>query len=325
LQELPPSIAREIDTLVDRHEWGQLAATAARLSAAYRVQGQSVSRVARTAEDVAAYLAYRAPATFAATATVFGHVRRQRPDWQPRAVVDVGAGPGVASWAAVAAWPEIERLTLVEVEPEMVAAGRAIAAAAPVRALAEASWVQGDATSEVEEADLVVASYVLGELDEHRRGGIVDHLWSATTDTIIFVEPGTPAGYARVIATRAALVTAGGFTVAPCPHDATCPLVGDDWCHFAARLPRGDAHRSVKRVSRGFEDEKFSYAALSRARGNQVEARIIRPPLIRSGHVYLDTCEVDGIGRRIVARRDADAYRAARKAAWGDGLATGHP
>ena len=57
---------------------------------------------------MAAYLAYRAPATFAAAAAVFRQVQRQRPDWAPRSLLDAGAGPGVAAWAAVAAWPTLE-------------------------------------------------------------------------------------------------------------------------------------------------------------------------------------------------------------------------
>ena len=74
----------------------------------------------------------------------------------------------------------------------------------------------------------------------------------------------------------------------------------------------------VKGVSRGFEDEKLSYAALSRSPAPRPAARIIRPPLVRSGHIHLDTCEAGGLAHRIVSRRDKDAFRAARKAGWGD-------
>ena len=137
------------------------------------------------------------------------------------------------------------------------------------------------------------------------------------------IEPGTPAGYRRVIAARTQLIAEGGITVAPCPHDGDCPLVGDDWCHFATRLPRNEMHRAVKRVSRGFEDEKLSYVVMSRGPVERAPARVIRPPVIRSGHLYLDTCEPEGVARRIVSRRDKDAYRAARRLGWGDALAIG--
>jgi ribosomal protein RSM22 (predicted rRNA methylase) len=318
LPELPISLATGIDTLVGEHDRRELEAAAARVSEAYRGQGREASRAARTAVDVAAYLAVRAPATFAATASALDQVRLQRADWQPHSVLDLGAGPGVASWAAAAAWPTISRFSLFDAEPEMIAAGQRLAAAAR---LTNATWTRGDGLAGT--ADLVLASYVLGEIEESQRDAITRKLWSSTTGTLVLVEPGTPAGYARIIAARRTVLADGGFTVAPCPHDAGCPLVGDDWCHFATRLPRRDVHRAVKRVSRGFEDEKFSYVALSREPGDRATARIIRPPLIRSGHVYLDTCEAGGVARRIVTRRDASAYRAARKAGWGDALAVG--
>lgn len=279
-----------------------------RLSAAYR--GDERSRAARTRVQVAAYLAYRAPATYAAAAAVFRQVALQRPDWRPRSLLDVGAGPGVAAWAAQAAWPSIEGLTLIEIEPEMVAAGREL--------LPEARWLTGDVSAAPGRADLVVASYVLGELDDV--AGTATRLWEHAADTIAFVEPGTPAGYRRVLEARASVIGAGGLTVAPCPHDLPCPLPEDDWCHFAVRLPRSKLHRRAKGVELGYEDEKFSYAVLSREAVPKAPARIIRQPQVRSGHVNLVTSEPDGIHQRTVSRREGDRFKEAKGAAWGDSL-----
>ncbi|MGI8802059.1 MAG: small ribosomal subunit Rsm22 family protein, partial [Solirubrobacteraceae bacterium] len=50
-----------------------------------------------------AYAAYRAPATYAAVAAALTQVRLLRPEWRPRTLLDLGAGPGVAAWAALAA------------------------------------------------------------------------------------------------------------------------------------------------------------------------------------------------------------------------------
>ena len=145
-------------------------------------------------------------------------------------------------------------------------------------------------------------------------------LWAQAADTIVFVEPGTPAGYRRVLDARAAVLAAGGHTVAPCPHDLPCPLPPDDWCHFAVRLPRSKLHRAAKGVELGYEDEKFSYAALSREPVPRAAARIIRQPQIRSGHVNLVTCEPDGIHERTISRKQGALYKEARGAAWGDPL-----
>ncbi len=214
----------------------------------------------------------------------------------------------MAAWAALEAWPSLDELTLVEVEPEMIAAGREL--------LPNARWVQGDAGAARDPADLVVASYVLGELREP----VAARLWAQAADTIAFVEPGTPAGYRRVLEARATVIEAGGFTVAPCPHDLPCPLPADDWCHFAVRLPRSKLHRRAKAVELSYEDEKFSYAVLSRDPVPKAAARIIRQPQIRSGHVNLVTSEPAGIERRTVSRKDGELYRRAKNAAWGDPL-----
>ena len=277
------------------------------LSAAYR--GDRPSRAARTPAQVAAYLAYRAPATFAAAAAVFRQVALQRPDWHPRSLLDAGAGPGVAAWAAVEQWPSLTELTLVEIEPAMIAAGREL--------LPDASWVEGDVAGARGPAELVVVSYVLGELPAPP----VAQLWSQAADTIVFAEPGTPAGYRRVLGARAAVLEAGGHTIAPCPHDLPCPLPPDDWCHFAVRLPRSKLHRAAKGVELGYEDEKFSYAALSREPVPPASARVIRQPQVRSGHVNLVMCEPDGVHERTISRKQGGLYKEARGAAWGDPLA----
>ena len=305
MTSLPARLVDAIEELVAR-AGGSVGAEVERLSAAYR--GDERARAARTAAQVAAYLAYRAPATFAAAAAVFRQVARQRPGWEPRSLLDVGAGPGVAAWAALEAWPSFETVTLVEAEPEMVAAGREL--------LPDGMWTTGDVAAARGTADLVLASYVLGELDDPRRAAA--QLWAQASDTVAFVEPGTPAGYRRVLAARAAVIDAGGFTVAPCPHDLPCPLPPDDWCHFAVRLPRSKLHRRAKGVELGYEDEKFSYAVLSREPVAKAAARIIRQPQVRSGHVHLVTCEPDGIHARTVSRKQGQTYKNARGAAWGD-------
>ncbi len=300
---------------MERSNRARLEAAARRLSDAYRAEG--AGRVARTAEDAAAYAAYRAPATYAAVAAVLSQIRIQRPEWRPRSLLDVGAGPGVASWAALDAWPSLEQATLVEVEPELAALGRDLAAGGSA-ALADARWVVGDVTAATGSFDVVLASYVLNELEETRLDEVVRSLWARTADVLVVVEPGTTTGYRRALAARSLVLAAGGSTLAPCPHDAPCPLAAPDWCHFAVRLPRGEAHRAVKAVSRGFEDEKYSYAALTRSTATRAAARIIRPLQIRSGHVHLDLCEPAGIRGAIVSKRDRDRYRRARKSAWGD-------
>jgi ribosomal protein RSM22 (predicted rRNA methylase) len=153
---------------------------------------------------------------------------------------------------------------------------------------------------------------------------------------LVLVEPGTPAGFARIRVARAALIAAGGHVAAPCTHDNECPLQGcvgealsgsvrasdkkqPDWCHFSQRLARSRDHRIGKGASVPYEDERYAYVAVSRApvvRG-QV-ARIIKPVMEAKPGATLPLCEASGLRNAFIPRRDRYAFRIVRKKEWGD-------
>jgi ribosomal protein RSM22 (predicted rRNA methylase) len=132
------------------------------------------------------------------------------------------------------------------------------------------------------------------------------------------VEPGTPGGYARIIALREQLIKAGAHVAAPCPHDRACPLNAPDWCHFAQRLPRSRAHRQVKGVELPFEDEKFSYLVLSRRAPDRRAARVLAQPIVGKVEITTKLCTADGLAMVKTPRRDKIAYARARRWRWGD-------
>jgi ribosomal protein RSM22 (predicted rRNA methylase) len=316
---LPPALETGIAELTRGISPRELERSSRALSDAYRAGGSPASRAASTVGEVAAYLATRAPATYAAAAEVFGQIRALRRDWAPGSMLDLGAGPGIASWAALETWHEISEVTFVEAEPEMARAGRKLAEYGR-GALRQAGWTVATAGVDGARADLVVLSYVVGELQAAARDELVRHAWERTADTLVIIEPGTTAGHRRTLAARAAVVTAGGSTLAPCPHDALCPLPEGDWCHFSVRLPRSRTHRQAKDAERGFEDEKFAYVVLCRAPRAPAVARVLRRPDPRPGHVVLDLCTPTGLERRTVSKKEGDVYRRARKLRWGDAL-----
>src|SRR5262249_6019520 len=139
--------------------------------------------------------------------------------------------------------------------------------------------------------DLVTLAYVLNELDPKQRPQVLQRLWRLTADTLVIVEPGTPAGWQRILAARRELIEAGAQVIAPCPHAHDCPLQPPDWCHFAARVARSRLHRQAKGAEVPWEDEKFSYVAVSRkpapAQGPHAGSRVIARPRKASGRVTL--------------------------------------
>jgi ribosomal protein RSM22 (predicted rRNA methylase) len=309
-----------------------LAARAGHLIAAYRSGKLPGKPIIATAEDAAAYAAYRMPATVAAAAAAIGQTRESLPGWAPMSLLDVGAGTGAAAWAALAELPTIRSVTLLEQSAQAADLGRAILARSGSETLRHADWRRwrlaaggGQASPPLPAAALITASYLLGELSREQQRDLVK-LAMATAPVIIFIEPGTPAGHQRILAAREQLL-ADGFTVAaPCPHQLACPLdVPGDWCHFAARVQRSAIHRQAKGGELGYEDEKFSFVAATRNLDDSPPAsRIVRQPRQRKNLVFLSLCVRDGTTRQqLVAKRDGPYYRAARKAAWGDRWDTG--
>jgi ribosomal protein RSM22 (predicted rRNA methylase) len=70
----------------------------------------------------------------------------------------------------------------------------------------------------------VLLAYVLDELAPEARSRLVERLWELTGDVLVIVEPGTPAGWSRILDARQQLIAGGAAILAPCPHAAACPL-----------------------------------------------------------------------------------------------------
>jgi len=301
-----------------------LAEATTRLSARYRAERSynEAERLVHSPVDIAAYAAYRLPATFAAISAVLAEVRQRNPQWQPATLLDAGAGPGTALWAAHTVWPVLARVTLLERERAMIDFGKRLAAHADAAALRAATWQQHDLLEPWEHApcDLVIMAYALGELPLPRLNEMIARLWSVTGGTLVLLEPGTPAGFALIRQARQQLIDAGGHVIAPCPHQEACPMPDNDWCHFAQRVARTALHRQVKQATLSYEDEKFSYVAVSRLPVSPLVGRVLRHPQVRPGHIYLDLCTPNGLRHPIVTRKDRAAFREARDLRWGDAV-----
>ena len=306
-----------------------LAGAADTLSRRYRDGGELAPGGHRLSPlERLAYAAVRLPATAAALDAVLDALASQGAG-APVTVTDLGAGPATVLWPLLERWPSIARVTLVDRDPEMLRLGLRLWDRAHGEGRGpELVTLAGDLVSAgAPPADLVIASYAIGELDAAALDRAVDRALALSRGWLLLVEPGTPAGFARIRAARDRVLAAGATIVAPCPHDRACPMTGADWCHFATRLERSRAHRQLKHAALGWEDEKFSYviAAPTSASADPVApvptaavpARIIRRPRKETGHVRLTLCGREGLADAIVTRRDPH-YREARDAAWGD-------
>jgi ribosomal protein RSM22 (predicted rRNA methylase) len=243
------------------------------------------------------------------------------PDLAPETLLDVGAGPGTASWAAAEAFPSLQDFTLLDANATL--SRLALDLARDSSRLAECRYLPGDAggnLAEVSQADLVVASYIIGELSETDQRKLAEAMWAKARHALVVIEPGTPAGYARILALRQQLIAAGAFVAAPCPHERPCPLTAPDWCHFSQRLPRSQAHRQIKGADVPFEDERFIYVALTRSPPATRGARVLAPPDVGKAEITAKLCTEGSVELAGIPRRDKEAYASARRWRWGDAV-----
>jgi ribosomal protein RSM22 (predicted rRNA methylase) len=316
----PAALNRAIDAEAAQHDHKLLTHAVEEMSFRYRAREKHAGAFISTPLHRAAYVITRFPATYAAATSVLGEIKQRMPDFEPTSVLDLGAGPGTATWAAAGIFPFLQRATLLEQSAEFIATGRQVVKSAGADPVAHMEWVRGDLRKAVlEPHDLAVISYALGELSEHDATALVNSAL-ASARVLAVIEPGTPRGCGVVHLARAAMLAKGVRIVAPCSQEGPCPMLArkDDWCHFAQRLERTSLHRHLKSGELGYEDEKFSYMVGAKEEVRRAAARIIRHPFIGKGHIKLELCMPAGITTETVTRSDKEKFKQARRAKWGD-------
>jgi ribosomal protein RSM22 (predicted rRNA methylase) len=349
VDHLPVELGGALDRACAQLPSRELGAAVDKLIARYRDPHPAASPILASPAAVAAYAAYRMPATWAAARHALSAFAERAPGFRPATLLDVGGGTGAALWAAAELFPSLTEATVLDQVDDALEFGRTLAAASGLAAVRAAQWRHGLFAQEesLGEADLVTVSYVLSELAEPARDELIAHV-ARGARAVAVLEPGTPDGYRRVLAARTALIDAGMTILAPCPHQALCPLAEvKDWCHFSTRVSRSVLHRRLKGGELDHEDEKFAYVVALRpedakpvpaadpapvqAEGSVAPApapplapspapgRILRHPIKRKGLVTLQVCTPDaGIVPTLVSKRQGPVYRSARDAEWGD-------
>src|SRR5262249_29456914 len=115
---LPADLRHGLDRLAEGRSRQELAARAAALSELYRSGGRSADAI-RDSADALAYALARMPAPYAAAAAALAELAGALPGFAPATLLDVGAGPGTATWAAMVTFDAPLAIRLIDDSPQL--------------------------------------------------------------------------------------------------------------------------------------------------------------------------------------------------------------
>lgn len=315
--ELPIPLKEKLEQEIEKIELKKLKQSAQDISEKYRDKSlnKMSTRLITSKEDAVAYAVSRMPATYGAVYSALEHSLEMMPNERITSLLDVGAGTGTATWA-VNELLDVESNICVENEDYMLNLGKILMK----NVIDNVQWIKKNIiTDNIEQkADLVISSYVLNEIKTENRNQILEKLWNSARKLLLIIEPGTPEGYNQIKEIRDYFIKKGANIVAPCAHEKECKISKDDWCAFSCRVSRTKVHKMLKEGDAPYEDEKFSYIAISKTKTEKVN-RILRHPKIENGRITLKLCTTEGdIEGKTITKKEKEKFKIVKKLSNGD-------
>ena len=317
--KLPDEIEKQIEEKVKNIKLTDLKEYAVNLSNRYMNEKRSGQSLLSEDVEAIVYSIIRMPATY--SAVKMAALEAKCDEKKIDSILDVGAGTGAASFA-ISEIIDIKKVTCIERENAMQKLGKELMHEHSV--LKNAEWIDLDIEKDEmnKKADLVVSSYMLNEIREENRIAVVEKLLKATNKILIIIEPGTPAGFNNIRKIQKYAIDNNIKILAPCTGQTYCKLNSDDWCHSIVRVERNKLHKYLKDGDAPYEDEKFSYIALSKIVDSNEDsiskARILRHPLIEKGKITLKVCLNGEISSIIITKKDKELFKMAKKKSCGE-------
>ncbi|XP_052745974.1 methyltransferase-like protein 17, mitochondrial [Bicyclus anynana] len=299
----------------------------------YNVLKKNVYRWGNISYDKATSLQYlmaRAPSEYAILVRILDEIRRRLPDYKPRSFFDFGSGIGTGTWAVNTYWKnDIFEYFTVDTSTHMNDLARLILCqgrdnvAMPFKSYFQRQFLPASADLKY---NIVLSAFTLFEMPSMQsRLETIQKLWNKTEDFLIVVEQGTNAGFRVINEAREFILSSEekGYAFAPCPNNNVCPryLEFETPCNFL-----------MKFETLGFPSKKeimadlFSYIILrkgDRPPDDPQWPRIVRAPIVRSGHTICRLCTKNGELQEVIfskGKHDQATYRCARSSNWGDTL-----
>src|SRR5260370_5167341 len=166
--DLPSELKAALDAKLKGFSRNDAAERSASISKTYRDGGGSGA--IRSETDALAYALARMPATYAAITASLNALCEIRTEFAPTSLLDIGAGPGTASWAAAEAFSSLQNFTLLDANSALRALALDLGCGS--MRLRDMTYQRGEARAalaDTEAADLVMASYMIGETNDAER------------------------------------------------------------------------------------------------------------------------------------------------------------
>lgn len=316
---IPNSLEEAIEKEIQGIKITELKELAQNLSNRYMNEKRTGEALLSEEKEALAYSIMRMPATFCAVTVALRNTLNIAENCKIDTVLDIGAGTGAATWA-INELINPNEIICIEREEAMRKVGQALMDNNTEMKIVQ--WVNEDITNLqlIKGADLIVVSYMINELKQEERKKVIKKLLELKSKIILIIEPGTPEGFKNIKEIQKVALESGTYIVAPCTNQKICKLPENDWCHTSVRVERNKIHKILKSGDAPYEDEKFSYIAISKENLGTAESRILRHPIIETGKVTLKLCTNGNIEEKIITKREKEKFKLAKKKKCGDSI-----
>lgn len=319
--KIPDLLEYAIEKEIEKHSIKDLKEAALNLSKRYMENKRTGETFLRTDLDTISYSVIRMPATYSAIRTCLEKIKELK-DFNINSLLDIGSGTGAAEWAVTDVF-EIDDIVCLEREKAMRDLSKKYFSYS--EELKNIKFIDADILNEKLDfsKDLCILSYIINELSEENRLKVIDKVLNCTNKVLLVVEPGTPEGFENIRKIRDYAFEKGYEIIAPCTgFNGRCDIPKDDWCASSVRVQRTKKHKYLKDAEVGFEDEKFSYIAISTERKNlEINTnmrRILRHPKIQNGRIEVKTCMQGEIKEEVITKKNKDEFKLLKKKNIGD-------
>ena len=319
--QIPNLLEYAIEKETEKYNIKDLKEAALNLSKRYMEMKRTGETFLKTDLDTISYSVIRMPATYSAIRTCLEKINELK-EFEINSLLDIGSGTGSAEWAAIDVF-DINDIVCLEREKAMRDLAKNYFSYN--EELKNVKFIEADILNEeVKECkDLCILSYMINELSEQNRLKVIDKVLKCTNKVLLIVEPGTPEGFENIRKIRDYVFEKGYEIIAPCTgFNGRCDIPKDDWCASSVRVQRTKIHKYLKDAEVGFEDEKFSYIAISTIKEKlELEncgRRILRHPKIQNGRIEVKTCLKGEIKEEVITKKNKEEFKVLKKKSNGD-------